>query len=253
MPPIKLAKSPLGIISLFVVLIEAIAAGMVSFANLCGNPQITFILVLFVVFFPVLVFGSFFYLVINHHTKLYSPSDFLNPDDFTDLVRDSSNKIADLNAFGRVDIRSPIRSAQTLPPEQRKTVERAIADVEPVLESFSAYSFETLHSWYNSINRHDLALLCVNIAIAKSATSENLAFRSASLRKLGRFSEALHSAIAATELDSNNIDAYYNLVIIYVSMKNFSKAQEAYKVVLASKMRDYIQKLNERFDTSNWN
>lgn len=253
MPTVKLARSPLGIISLFVVLIEAITAGMASFADLNSDSEVTFILVLFIVIFPVIVFIAFFYLVINHHTKLYGPSDFSNPNDFMELVRNSSNKIIDVNSFGRVNIFSPFHSNQPLQKEQQHAIERAVSDIEPILEGFNAYDFEILHSWYNSVGRHDLALLCINIAISKSSTSKNLSYRSASLRKLGRLSEALHSATVAAETDSSNVDAYYNLAVIYTLMKDSSKAKEATEIVLKSKSANYIQKLRARLDTPTCN
>jgi hypothetical protein len=70
----KLARNPLGLIALFVLLIEAIA-GYVAISEVLADPQRQ-VLVWFVVLYPVLVLACFVYLVIFHPGKLYGPSDF---------------------------------------------------------------------------------------------------------------------------------------------------------------------------------
>lgn len=78
----KLAKNPLGIIALFIVLVYGIAALVlgVSADNLETFHKT--ILVFFLGLFPVCVLVAFIWLVANHHTKLYAPSDFLDETGF---------------------------------------------------------------------------------------------------------------------------------------------------------------------------
>jgi len=78
---VKLAKTPLGIIALFVLLAEVIAAMVVGTSSNLSETNQT-IIVVFITAFPVLVVGMFWHLVVNHNVKLYSPSEFPNHSDF---------------------------------------------------------------------------------------------------------------------------------------------------------------------------
>jgi len=74
------SKSPLGIISLFIVLIYGFASLVVTFGEGIGESVV--LLVYFLVLFPVLVFSGFLWLVAKHHNKLYGPSDFKDEENF---------------------------------------------------------------------------------------------------------------------------------------------------------------------------
>jgi hypothetical protein len=79
-----LARNPLGIIALFIVLVYALAALVTGFAgSLSSNER--WPLVCFLVVFPVLVLAVFAWLVSQHATKLYAPSDYADQRDFVDL------------------------------------------------------------------------------------------------------------------------------------------------------------------------
>lgn len=70
-----LARNPLGIIALFIVLIYGFAALVVGFSGqLQASERIP--IVWFLVVFPVIVLAVFAWLVSKHHRKLYAPSDF---------------------------------------------------------------------------------------------------------------------------------------------------------------------------------
>ena len=73
-------KSPLGIIALFIVLIYAMASLVVALG--VGLAEHIAPLVYFMVVFPVIVFVAFLWLVANHHSKLYGPSDFKDDESF---------------------------------------------------------------------------------------------------------------------------------------------------------------------------
>jgi hypothetical protein len=76
----KLARNPLGIIALFIVLVYAIAALVTGTGNL--SPEDRRPLIYFLVAFPPLVLWVFYRLVTGHHTKLYAPQDFQDKDGF---------------------------------------------------------------------------------------------------------------------------------------------------------------------------
>ncbi|MGG7564967.1 response regulator [Rhodovulum sp. DZ06] len=68
-------RSPLSVISLFIVMIYAIAALVIGLGGSLTEPQRT-VLVWFLALFPAAVFAVFSWLVVRHHLKLYGPSDF---------------------------------------------------------------------------------------------------------------------------------------------------------------------------------
>ncbi|NTU99495.1 hypothetical protein HGA64_05850 [Candidatus Falkowbacteria bacterium] len=87
-----LAKNPLGIIALFIVLIYGFACLVVGASNQLQADERTPI-VWFMVLFPVIVLGVFGWLVSCHHKKLYAPSDFKNEDHFLEAVKPELNEL----------------------------------------------------------------------------------------------------------------------------------------------------------------
>lgn len=78
----KLAKNPLGIIALFILLIYGIAGLVLGTSGTHLESSQKTILVWFFALFPFAVLFSFVWLVSKHHAKLYSPSDFRNDEGF---------------------------------------------------------------------------------------------------------------------------------------------------------------------------
>jgi len=76
-----LARNPLGIIALFIVLVYGFAALVTTF-NGEFTPVERMPLIYFLVIFPVLVLGVFAWLVSSHSNKLFAPSDFKNEDNY---------------------------------------------------------------------------------------------------------------------------------------------------------------------------
>lgn len=81
-----LARNPLGIIALFIVLVYGFASLVIVFAEkLVAEERI--ILVWFMVAFPVLVLVAFTWLVIRHSSALFAPSDFRDEKNYVDTLR----------------------------------------------------------------------------------------------------------------------------------------------------------------------
>jgi hypothetical protein len=76
-----LARNPLGIIALFIVLVYGFACLVTAFSS-SFTPAQKMPLVYFLVIFPVLVLGVFTWLVSQHSGKLFAPSDFKNEDNY---------------------------------------------------------------------------------------------------------------------------------------------------------------------------
>jgi hypothetical protein len=87
----KFTKNPLGIIGLFIVLLYGFASLVLGFSNNLDSNQ-RWPLIWFLIIFPVMILISFIWLVINHHTKLYSPNDFRTDDSFIRLSTPEEQK-----------------------------------------------------------------------------------------------------------------------------------------------------------------
>lgn len=87
-----LAKSPLGIIALFISMIYGFACLVLSTAsnNFESNERI--LLIWFLILFPLVIMFSFLFLVTKHHRKLYGPSDFQDEKIFLETIDLKSQK-----------------------------------------------------------------------------------------------------------------------------------------------------------------
>lgn len=81
----RLARNPLGIIALFLVLVYGVAALVTTFGG-SMSPAERLPLVYFLVVFPVLVLFVFAWLVGRHSNKLFSPQDFKNEENYVKLI-----------------------------------------------------------------------------------------------------------------------------------------------------------------------
>lgn len=82
---VKLTRSPLGIIGLFLVLVDAIAALVIVSSHLL--PEQNSFIVGFIILFPCIVLYVFYILVTQHNHKLYSPSDFSDESNFVKTLK----------------------------------------------------------------------------------------------------------------------------------------------------------------------
>jgi hypothetical protein len=80
----SLARNPLGIIVLFIVLVYGFASLLTAFSGSFG-PGERQPLIYFLVCFPVLVLGVFAWLVSYHSNKLFAPSDFKDEANYVQL------------------------------------------------------------------------------------------------------------------------------------------------------------------------
>jgi len=158
---------------------------------------------------------------------------------------------ADVENVGKSNVQNvyqPFLLTQQADSDLVKHISKHASAWEQILQAMSVNEFFALHSWYNEAERHDIALLCLDVAIAKGmATSKNFSFRSASLRKLGRLREALSSANLALELDSANVDAHYNLSKIYKEMGRTDDATKHVQIVLKNGRGIYNTRLRQAF------
>lgn len=148
-----LAKNPLGVVALFLVLVYGFASLLLGTGTSALTEQQRWPFVWFLTGFPVLVLAAFFYLVIRHHEKLYAPSEFRDERHFfrkldSDAQRerleeevnavteagatDSGDKVESFRPLSRGEIRLNISLAEdlalrALEQELRTTISREVA------------------------------------------------------------------------------------------------------------------------------
>jgi hypothetical protein len=115
----KLARNPLGIIALFIVLVYGIAGLVLGTTADTLAPDERILLVSFLVGFPVLTLGVFAWLTIRHHGKLYGPSDFREDRSFlsTLSVADQRRRLEEEVA----QLEEPRAEPPSIPPHEPKT------------------------------------------------------------------------------------------------------------------------------------
>ncbi len=80
----SLARNPLGIIALFIVLVYGFASLVTAFAG-SFTPAERLPLIYFLILFPVLVLCIFAWLVSKHSGKLFAPSDFKDEENYVKM------------------------------------------------------------------------------------------------------------------------------------------------------------------------
>ncbi|WP_022962478.1 hypothetical protein [Halopseudomonas pelagia] len=102
-----LARNPLGIIALFIVLVYGFASLVTAFAG-SFTPEERLPLIYFLVLFPIVVLAVFAWLVSAHSGKLFAPADFKNEENF---VRSAGIPYG----LAGIDDQSHIKAASTAP------------------------------------------------------------------------------------------------------------------------------------------
>jgi hypothetical protein len=106
----NLTRNPLGIIALFVSMIYGFSCLVLSTS--ITNLEYAYErlpLIWFVIIFPIIILAAFIYLVIFHHEKLYSPSDFRDDDSFIQTI-DENKRIK--------RIQDEVKSLETSPKSE---------------------------------------------------------------------------------------------------------------------------------------
>jgi hypothetical protein len=91
-----LARNPLGIIALFIVLVYGFASLVTTTGSLQSGERLP--LIWFLVLFPVLVLFVFGWLVSCHHRKLYAPADFKDEHNFIAAINPELMKLTKVSS-----------------------------------------------------------------------------------------------------------------------------------------------------------
>jgi hypothetical protein len=113
-----LARNPLGIIALFIVLIYGFATVLVGASGEKMLPDERKLIIWFVVIFPFVVLWTFYRLVTKHHGKLYAPTDYREDRSFLDTLRTPSPATVELRINEEVEAVAQTDAAAGLQPPQ---------------------------------------------------------------------------------------------------------------------------------------
>ncbi|TDO51384.1 response regulator receiver domain-containing protein [Kribbella sp. VKM Ac-2527] len=147
---IRLARTPLGLIALFVLLVDCLASVTLAVGTRLG-PGDRRILVIFIVGFPVLILLMFSWLVAKHPTHLYGPSDYRDDKSFLSAlspllkVQQTSEQNDPSSTFSVEDAASTVRAAQEVIPRTSPAHRRILwVDDRPENNTDLREAFENL-------------------------------------------------------------------------------------------------------------
>jgi hypothetical protein len=164
-----LARNPLGIIALFIVLIYGFAALTVGI-NQSLQLEERLPLIWFLVLFPLAVLALFGWLVSKHHEKLYAPADYQTDESFLLGVHVRKRHTAEVQAQQEelkiklrqtvLDSRNGEQSTEDLADQLSREIDRSTTftvdarsflDDEKALFSFPVAAFDSLDDLNNEI------------------------------------------------------------------------------------------------------
>jgi tetratricopeptide (TPR) repeat protein len=204
----SLARNPLGIIALFIALIYVIAALVFSISGSHLEAAQKLPLIYFLVIFPLIVFLGFLWLVANHSSKLYAPSDFRDDESFVQL-----NK--------KVSIIEVRQNATEVDP--RGDSDSAFSALQSLLAAEQVDVAKNLVKAFLKVRRYEVSLqMCERIRNHGSNEMSNsiLQYRAYSLIGLGRYEEALQDLERLRASGNDRLyDFWPRLALAYCHLK----------------------------------
>ncbi|TVX77809.1 hypothetical protein FQP34_22005 [Peribacillus simplex] len=131
-------NNPLGIIGLFLVLVDGIAALVIIKSQL--SYSLNLIVILFIVIFPIVVLIIFYKLVTNHHDKLYSPSDYKDEKNFISTFNKNLQTTVNVSANEFVSRLNPNQKEIEEKEEKEeifKKIEKLNVQIEEIVNKYS--------------------------------------------------------------------------------------------------------------------
>jgi hypothetical protein len=150
-----LARNPLGIIALFIVLVYGFASLVTLFADKLV-PQERILLVGFMITFPVLVLAIFTWLVTSHSSALFAPSDFQTDDTYLAALkmrRDSRYLEQELNVQAAAMIDGAEKQPGNISTEQIRSAARVKVQAGGLDEDTLRGQLQQLCIEYETIRR----------------------------------------------------------------------------------------------------
>jgi CheY-like chemotaxis protein len=161
---VSLARNPLGIIALFIVMVYGFASLTMTFAGTLTYVE-RLLLVIFLVSFPLIVLGVFSWLVRDHSDKLFAPSDFRDENNFLRIREVAANLMAAKrrnanSSTGPADMDDILETAwQTVVPGARDWRRHVLwVDDQPDNNLYERRAFEAAGVRFTLVESTDAAL-----------------------------------------------------------------------------------------------
>ncbi|MFZ4799198.1 MAG: hypothetical protein ACOYMA_16990 [Bacteroidia bacterium] len=137
-----LTKNPLGIIALFVSLIYGFACLVLStsISNLKGDNE-RLPLIWFIIGFPIVILLAFIFLVVKHHEKLYSPSDYRADEAFIQTIgrekiqEKQLKEVKELEKAKTIENTYSIERENSINTNTEQTIDESSIEKENIVES----------------------------------------------------------------------------------------------------------------------
>lgn len=235
---ITFAKNPLGIISLFVFFIEAIATVSLNIAvetDYAGH------IVWFIILFPTLIVLLFFGTLWIKRESLYAPMDFSDPEAFQKLLRPMAQKVDQIAAKQEAADIDPITAELK---DVFITLDKLIklGDVRSAIELGRAYLKKNNYAESTKIFSH----LRKNVGKSDTVYYKILANLGYSLISQGKYEQAIEQLNEVEKIQNGrNFRAWHSLAIAYAYNK-LGKT-ELYKEWLTKSKKKPEYKRNTRF------
>jgi tetratricopeptide (TPR) repeat protein len=204
----QLARNPLGVIALFIVLVYGIAGLVLGVAGAQLDAPQRWPLIWFLVLFPPFVFGGFVWLVAKHSSRLYAPSDFRSDDGFVQL-----NKKVSV-----IEVRQ-----QAAEVDPRGDSDSAFAALQALLNADQIDVAKSLAKAFLKVKRYEVSLRMFDLIIADSSgerRSSFMSYRAYSLIGLSRYREALQELDMLRLIgDEKRYDFWPRLALAYCHLR----------------------------------
>ncbi len=180
----SLARNPLGIIALFLVLVYGLACLVAGFTKF--EPGERTPLVWFIVVFPVCILVAFYRLVAKHHVKLYAPSDFRNDESFLHPLSPEQNKARITGEVSRtvININDPLdikKMELELPAKEEAVKVYLLAETLAVRQlesemgrriSLGGFSYGAVNppATFDATVIHNASIYCIEVKLVRSLT-----------------------------------------------------------------------------------
>ena len=217
----RLARNPLGIIALFIVLVYGMAALVTASSTLESLHRL--ILVVFLVTFPIFVLIAFYSLVTKHVGKLYGPGDYPNPDMFLEA------------AFRQIQTESELKEKAKASAKEARAIKTTLEDViKPDATDSQLLALQYGNRWNSGYMVGYKRILDTITSENVKDTPEKLTAAVEILNYLEEVAIAVNEkladeGIARNLFEKSFVDAWQRLEGFIMSRRNLSSKKDLYK------------------------
>jgi hypothetical protein len=214
-------RNPLGVISLFVFLIESIAT--VSLRAVGDKPFAT-ILVWFIVAYPVFISSAFFLILWFKRAALFGPMDFADPGEFSRLLQDELSRLT--KKLDHLEAKQDIAEVDSTTPrdELLKTVDQLLSVGDPWSAIKAASKLLKQGAYQQSLEI--LERVRKSVGDAHPSHFRTLATIAYNQIGLGKYEDAIQNILTVKNTTRpRNFGPWHAIALAYAYFKTHDEAQ----------------------------